>query len=1057
MKEVMENEGVEKGVITRIYVKNFVTYDEVTVRPGRNLNLIIGPNGTGKSTIVSAIVLGLGGSTKVIGRAEQIGHFVKSGHTNAIIEIDLQNDRNKYVTVKRCFDTKNQSTWSVNNKTVNAKQICDLMDSFNIQINNLCQFLPQDKVQEFSKMTAPQLLKETQRSVGDPKLLKYHDKLIQLREKQAELEKELEGKTKLLAKDKLTYDSLKDSVGHINEQKQIKKKLVSLKQKKAWIQYQNRREEFAEAKKGRDAALAKKKKAEKNVEPVNQELEKIKATIQTLEKTAKQHLSETNAKKSRLSKLSDDVENYERSINEVESQCEEEIRTEQERDERINQLREDKNKMENDVSQLLNDIGQLDDIVQNLSTINVEISDHRKTLSDKKNYETYYKDQINHIERKIRADEQNLQEVYDIENKRLDTLRQLSRDAYQGVLWLRENKHLFSQKIHEPMLLNINLKDPSYSKFFENLISQRDLTAFVCEDKNDMNMLLKYLRTQQKLKINAVHSDPNKEVNDAPRVPLENIKQFGFHHYLVSLIEAPQTVMNYLITMYKLNEIPIGSDQVASQLDRIPDSIIRFFSNSNFYSISRSKYTGEKSTRQAGLSSRNILAITIDHSKIQRIQEEINSSKEKVSALAVELKKCQEEVVAVNRKIESLKGNRNKLQTNKSKIDNIYVRMKLIDESINKEQKNRKKIDDIRLEFKKKIQNIIKQQLNCYKSYTNMQDECNKSSIIDEEIKLQIKLKKNEHAIAENNAHDLRAELNEAERNYRALDNELTPLKTETKNLYDTAKELTEGLCYDDPEFSRYKAIFAKLPASIEEIISEIQRTQAKIFSLKTDQSETARILRQFNDVKKNIDTLEGVIKEKDAELTKVTEEISRTKNEWYPSLSALVDKINNNFSNYFSKMKCAGEVSLCHGDNPMNFKEYGLQIRVKFRDADELQVLTRNHQSGGERAVTTAVYMISLQELTRVPFRCVDEINQGMDATNERRVFELIVNITSKSNSSQYFLLTPKLLPNLKYNETITVLTVLNGKHMIPCSKFDINNDCEKIVNTIINRRNGV
>lgn len=60
-----------------------------------------------------------------------------------------------------------------------------------------------------------------------------------------------------------------------------------------------------------------------------------------------------------------------------------------------------------------------------------------------------------------------------------------------------------------------------------------------------------------------------------------------------------------------------------------------------------------------------------------------------------------------------------------------------------------------------------------------------------------------------------------------------------------------------------------------------------------------------------------------------------------------------------------------------MDFDKYGLKIRVKFRDVDQLQELTRTHQSGGERAVTTAVYMISLQELSTVPFRCVDEINQ--------------------------------------------------------------------------------
>jgi len=63
-----------------------------------------------------------------------------------------------------------------------------------------------------------------------------------------------------------------------------------------------------------------------------------------------------------------------------------------------------------------------------------------------------------------------------------------------------------------------------------------------------------------------------------------------------------------------------------------------------------------------------------------------------------------------------------------------------------------------------------------------------------------------------------------------------------------------------------------------------------------------------------------------------------------------------------------------------LDFDQYGLKIKVKFRDADELQELTRHFQSGGERTVTTAIYMIALQELSRVPFRCVDEINQVQD-----------------------------------------------------------------------------
>lgn len=67
--------------------------------------------------------------------------------------------------------------------------------------------------------------------------------------------------------------------------------------------------------------------------------------------------------------------------------------------------------------------------------------------------------------------------------------------------------------------------------------------------------------------------------------------------------------------------------------------------------------------------------------------------------------------------------------------------------------------------------------------------------------------------------------------------------------------------------------------------------------------------------------------------------------------------------------------------------------------------------QSGGERAVAIAVYTLSMQHITHVPFRCVDEINQGMDARNERKVFDMLVEETTKTDRAQYFFVTPKVI----------------------------------------------
>jgi len=122
----------------------------------------------------------------------------------------------------------------------------------------------------------------------------------------------------------------------------------------------------------------------------------------------------------------------------------------------------------------------------------------------------------------------------------------------------------------------------------------------------------------------------------------------------------------------------------------------------------------------------------------------------------------------------------------------------------------------------------------------------------------------------------------------------------------------------------------------------------------------------------------------------------------------------------------------------------------------------------------------MALQSLTKVPFRCVDEINQGMDATNERfieeshknnhflqllfdfrKVFDMLMKTSVQDHQAQYFLLTPKLLPDLHYDvsykhwslllrfhcyllflqEGVTVLIVHHGQHLCHFTEWSMKN----------------
>jgi Fe-S cluster assembly ATPase SufC len=104
---------------------------------------------------------------------------------------------------------------------------------------------------------------------------------------------------------------------------------------------------------------------------------------------------------------------------------------------------------------------------------------------------------------------------------------------------------------------------------------------------------------------------------------------------------------------------------------------------------------------------------------------------------------------------------------------------------------------------------------------------------------------------------------------------------------------------------------------------------------------------------------------------------------------------------------------------------------QVPCSENETLQRLDQHRQSGGERAVSTIFYLMALQSMAQAPFRVVDEINQGMDPRNERMVHERMVEVACREHTSQYFLITPKLLSGLRYDERMRVHTIVSGEHV--------------------------
>ncbi|TBU28691.1 P-loop containing nucleoside triphosphate hydrolase protein, partial [Dichomitus squalens] len=169
------------GSIVRIQLRNFLTYDWVEFRPGPYLNMIFGPNGTGKSSIACAICLGLNFPPSLLNRAQDLKSFVKNDKQDGHIEIELKGAKGKpnLVIRRNLFSNSKSAPFMLNGRSSSGKDINAKMAELNVQVNNLCAFLPQDRVAEFARMTPQQLLRETQRAAGNPNLTAWHDTLIE--------------------------------------------------------------------------------------------------------------------------------------------------------------------------------------------------------------------------------------------------------------------------------------------------------------------------------------------------------------------------------------------------------------------------------------------------------------------------------------------------------------------------------------------------------------------------------------------------------------------------------------------------------------------------------------------------------------------------------------------------------------------------------------------------------------------------------------------------------------------------------------------------------------
>ncbi|EFR02817.1 hypothetical protein MGYG_09099 [Nannizzia gypsea CBS 118893] len=164
-----ENVAAEHGIIERVDCYNFMCHEHFSVELGPLINFIVGKNGSGKSAILTALTLCLGGKASATNRGQSLKSFVKEGKESATIIVRIKNQGDgaylpdmygDSIIVERHFTRSGSSGFRLKSKsgTIVSTRRADLdsiTDYFALQMDNPMNVLSQDMARQFLSTSSP--------------------------------------------------------------------------------------------------------------------------------------------------------------------------------------------------------------------------------------------------------------------------------------------------------------------------------------------------------------------------------------------------------------------------------------------------------------------------------------------------------------------------------------------------------------------------------------------------------------------------------------------------------------------------------------------------------------------------------------------------------------------------------------------------------------------------------------------------------------------------------------------------------------------------------------
>ncbi|PPR03753.1 hypothetical protein CVT26_005793 [Gymnopilus dilepis] len=1031
-KEQVAGGIAEHGIIEYIEMHQFMCHKYLKFNFGPQINFIIGHNGSGKSAVLSAITVALGGKATSTGRGTGLKSFIREGQSAAEVTIHIKNqgeeaykpeEYGKTIVITRRFNKEGSSSWKIKNKdgkviSTKKDELAAICDHMNIQFCDFLLIFGEDSARQFLSASAPQdkynfFLRGTQ--------------LSQLSEEYTLCLENINQTSRLLSVKKEALPDLRarkreaqaryEEASRAREQK---KKVDDLKKELAWSHVSAKESELEEklsevarltgrlprVQANLDAAQASFDEATNKVTSFEQELNDLesvdhlnqkKTDLQNQMRTHRDELKsltrEINQINQSLSGINDQIKGFDDAMKkEAQRMAQNTQQKHEETQRRLEQARAVVTDIEKKISDLImerKDKGLLvTEIKSQGENLDKDLDRLRRTIQD--------------CENTIQMAKQHEQDIYlPYGNNIKLVLEKIKATRWRGDIPLG------------PLGLYVTAKEPHV--WGDLLRSQLGgfLSTWAITDPDDRPQLRQILQSHgnERVSILVFQKDLfDYRSGEPPEEYLTVLRALNITDEHVKRILINQRRIESQVLTHRRKEAAEALQRIgggsAWSLDKMS---IQIFSDGGSFNtpLNFSEARGRAS----------LMLVSKDSARdVRHFHQQKQQAEQKYKDICQQRDQLRDQYMKLKAEIDKMNDYEAHLQAQLSKAKN---RFNAIQTEANEElpaglagfEEAKKEAENEKQSHLEQFEEVMRKKAAVDEKQKGLQDQLNEIR----EVLSQYQEKRNaiakkiedaaeERLKAQTNMRHWQSKVEEEQKKIEKAQAQADLLTTEFENWRKKALEYCEP--FPNP---RKADVVNRQLESVQRALKEREKTHG---------ASVEEMAIELNKATDNLEKAEKELKQM-AMLNKALKaSLIIRLGRWQEFRRHIALRCKHVFQYHLSRRGYYGKILFDHQAGHLNLRvQTDDQLTQGAREKDPRSL------SGGEKSFSTICLLLSLWECIGCPLRCLDEFDVFMDAVNRRISMKMMIDTANTSDKKQYILITPQDMTNVSFSNSVRVL----------------------------------